>query len=146
MRIKIWTTRRLTVDGERKRFVVPFRHPYEDGEMVGNEPVVQIWANEMVCNSNSTENMSLIYDEKAFFNSKNVRNSTEESTRLKKTLFQAVVSEKYPEISGAKFDKKVLELEAKWGKDSFEIAFRTPSPNKLHLFIDFLIILVTPRP
>ena len=109
-------------DGERKRIVVPFRQPYDDGEMVGNEPVVQIWASEDICKANSTENMSLIYDEKAFFNSKNVQNSTEESTRLKRTLFQAVVSEKFPQISGTKFDKKVLELESKWGKDSFEIS------------------------
>lgn len=38
------------------------------------------------------------------------------------TLFQALVSEKYPKLIGQKFDAKVQELEQKWGKNSYSIS------------------------
>ena len=47
---------------------------------------------------------------------------------------------------GDTFDVEVGSdtFRSRWAKFCLKIAFRTPSPNKFHLFFDFLIILLTP--
>ena len=121
VRLKIWTNRRIRIAGVLKRVIVPFREPFEEGQMVDNEPIVNLYGNDLTYKTYSTKNLSLIFDEKAYFDSKIVRNSRPESTRLKRTLFQAVVSEKFPELGGHKFDDKVKQFEEKWGKTTFEV-------------------------
>ena len=122
IRIKIWTNKRLRVKGDSKTVIVPFREPFDDGQNIEAEPIVNIYGNNLTYRTTSTKNLSLIYDEKAYFDSKIVRNAHPESTRLKRTLFQAVVSEKFPELGGHKFDDKVRQFEEKWGKNSFEVS------------------------
>ena len=121
-RIKIWTTARNSRQLGRKRVLTPFREPFQDGDYVENVPIIHIYGNDLKRNGCFTKNLSLVYDHEIFFAQKEVHNFSQNAVRLKKTLFQAVVLEKYKTLTGPKFERKVKELEALWGAEIFDIS------------------------
>ena len=122
VRVKIWTTRRIRQNGSQQRFVVPFREPFDDGEMTNKHPIAHLYSPDLKQNSTSTKNFSLIYDVAAFFAKKKVQNLIEETNRVRTTLMGAVVQEKFENLGGIRFEEKVKEYKNLWGKDSFEVS------------------------
>ena len=122
LRIKLWTTKRIRENGSRLRIIVPFREPFDEGEMVDDGKIIHLFKKDLSHKSFSGKGFALIENPKIFFSKNEVRNITEEADRLKKTLFEAVVLETHKNLAGPKFDEKVRKMEEKWGKTFFEIS------------------------
>ena len=120
LRIKIWTKKKNNWK-ERKPVITLFREPFDHGESVKDTQIIHIYGPDVSRKSFSTKNLALIYDHHLFF-TQPIQNIPENTVRLRKTLFQAVVLQKYKNLAGLKFEQKVQALENQWGKEFLEIS------------------------